>query len=163
MNIEPVTSAMQIDTVVELADTIWREHYTPIIGIGQVDYMLKTFQSPEAIGQQIASERYRYFLLIDESIPIGYMSVLPRNSLLFVSKIYLLDSVRGKGLGKKAVDYLTGLAKVLGLKGLELTVNKYNPSIKAYEKMGFETIDDVVVDIGNGFVMDDYVMHKRIN
>lgn len=33
---------------------------------------------------------------------------------------------------------------------------------KIYEKIGFITIDSVVTDIGNGFVMDDYIMEKAI-
>ena len=50
----------------------------------------------------------------------------------------------------------------INCKSISLTVNKYNTdSIKAYEKMGFEKIDSVVMDIGNGYVMDDYVMKKE--
>lgn len=162
MLITDVTKPKQIAAVVDLADNIWREHYIPIIGAEQVDYMLKKYQSAEAVRRQIDFEGYRYFLFSDGPRPIGYASVQVRKNHLFVSKIYLLDSLRGRGLGKKAIFFLVDLAKSMGLEALELTVNKYNPSIAAYEKMGFEKVDDVVVDIGNGFVMDDYVMQKRV-
>ena len=45
-----------------------------------------------------------------------------------------------------------------------LTVNKGNElAIRAYEGTGFETIDAVVTDIGEGFVMDDYIMELRVD
>ena len=46
---------------------------------------------------------------------------------------------------------------------IRLTVNKYNQyTIDAYNKWGFKTVDSVVTDIGNGFVMDDYIMEYEI-
>ena len=46
-----------------------------------------------------------------------------------------------------------------GLKSIYLTVNKYNDrTIAIYHHMGFVQIDDVVTDIGGGFVMDDYIL-----
>ena len=47
------------------------------------------------------------------------------------------------------------------LAALYLTVNKHNElGIRAYRAKGFETIDAVETDIGEGFVMDDYIMEK---
>ena len=44
-----------------------------------------------------------------------------------------------------------------------LNVNKNNvQAIRAYEKSGFAIRESVVVDIGGGFVMDDYVMAKAL-
>ena len=43
-----------------------------------------------------------------------------------------------------------------------LTVNKGNDlGIRAYKGTGFQIVEAVVTDIGEGFVMDDYVMEKR--
>ena len=52
-----------IKTVVLLAKEIWREHFTAIIGKAQVDYMLKKFQSEEAVREQIENEGFLYYLL----------------------------------------------------------------------------------------------------
>jgi hypothetical protein len=41
-------------------------------------------------------------------------------------------------------------------------VNKYNFAIDVYKRLGFVTVADEVNDIGNGFVMDDYVMEKAV-
>ena len=42
-----------VDVVVEIAAEIWTEHFTPIIGSEQVEYMLNKFQSSQAITRQI--------------------------------------------------------------------------------------------------------------
>ena len=82
---------------------------------------------------------------------------------LFLSKFYILASSRGKGAGSASVVFLTKRASELKATVISLTVNKNNSNtLRAYEKMGFRTIKSVVADIGNGFVMDDYVMQLAV-
>ena len=51
----------------------------------------------------------------------------------------------------------------MACEAMYLTVNKHNDlGIRAYLGKGFETIDAVETDIGNGFVMDDFIMEKRV-
>lgn len=159
-----VISRQQINSVEALAREIWTEHYTPIIGRDQVKYMLGAFQSNKAISAQIKTEGYRYFLIEEEGRYIGYMAVLSIGEELFLSKIYIEASRRGKGIGKKAIRFLENLASGLHLRKISLTVNKNNiKSIKAYEKMGFKNLGPVVQDIGNGFIMDDFKMEKIVS
>jgi GNAT superfamily N-acetyltransferase len=149
----------QVATVVQLANAIWPEHYLSIIGQAQVDYMLARFQSSAAINEQLQSG-YEYFLLARASQSFGYAAVRAEQdaSALFVSKLYLLRSVRGQGLGRAAMNELARLAVARGLSKLWLTVNKHNPARLAYLRMGFVTVAEVVADIGGGYVMDDYKM-----
>jgi GNAT superfamily N-acetyltransferase len=147
----------QIAEVVRLARQIWTEHYLNIIGQAQIDYMLARFQSSAAIAEQLR-EGYEYFLLQYRGQAVGYAAVnADANSRrLFVSKLYLLDTVRGLGLGRASMQYLAQLAQTRGLRSLWLTVNKLNPALQAYLKMGFVKTADVVADIGGGYVMDDF-------
>ncbi|MFY9279653.1 MAG: GNAT family N-acetyltransferase, partial [Caldicoprobacterales bacterium] len=70
---------------------------------------------------------------------------------------------RGQGIGKQCLSYMEDICRTHGLNRIWLTVNKYNDnSIKAYERFGFKKIEELVQDIGNGFVMDDYKMEKRL-
>jgi ribosomal protein S18 acetylase RimI-like enzyme len=46
----------------------------------------------------------------------------------------------------------------LGGKAIELQVNKKNVAQHFYTKQGFTIDRELVLDIGEGFVMDDYVM-----
>ncbi|MCP9198834.1 GNAT family N-acetyltransferase [Gramella sp. GC03-9] len=159
----PVTGTKTIEPVARLAREIWTEHYTPIIGKDQVDYMLDKFQSATAIRQQL-DQAVKYFLLEQDEEPVGYLSYRLEKDHLFLSKIYVLKSQRGKGIGKKALEFLKEQAGISGIQKIKLTVNKYNSnSIRAYEKMGFVQVDAIVQDIGNGFVMDDYVLEKTFS
>lgn len=149
--------------IADLGFIIWNEHYTPIIGAEQVAYMLDKFQSEKAIQRQV-KEGFEYYLITFETVPVGYICIKKKRDTLFLSKIYVLSDYRGKKIGKTAMQFVERRANTLHCNSIELTVNKYNVnSIKAYEKLGFKTVEALVMDIGNGFVMDDYRMVKPIN
>lgn len=156
----------QLHEIERLAKIIWTEHYTPIIGSDQVMYMLDKYQSVATMQEQL-KDGYQYFLVLnDQNESCGYLSVQPREDgkVLFLSKIYVLSTCRGKGIGKKMMEYVVGLAKSINAEKIRLTVNKYNSgSIAAYHKMGFETVDSVNTDIGKGYFMDDYVLELPTN
>ena len=62
-----------------------------------------------------------------------------------------------------AFEEIKELTKQCGLNKIRLTVNKYNANtIKAYKKWGLNTVESTVTDIGDGFVMDDYIMEYSI-
>ena len=72
--------------------------------------------------------------------------------------------MRGKGLGRAGIEFVENYAREHGFNSICLTVNKYNmTSVYVYNNLGFQKIDDVVTDIGNGFVMDDYIMEKTLS
>lgn len=162
MLIEKVTDNNQIEIIEALANEIWNEHFTPIIGKAQVDYMLENFQSKKNISEQI-HQGYLYFLFKINDGYIGYAGILTGQAQLFLSKLYFIASKRHKGYGRKALNFLEQLALQHGLNKITLTVNKNNTeTIKAYEKLGFTNLGSTVQDIGNNFVMDDYKMEKSI-
>lgn len=162
MHIKPVSDESRIEIIERLAVEIWNQHFIPIIGKAQVDYMLEKFQSKAAIAEQIENG-YLYFLFGDRHQNIGYMAVLPQGDRLFLSKLYIVSAERGKGYGRKAVAFLEKLALEKGAGRISLTVNRHNiDTIKAYEMLGFHNIGTVVQDIGAGFLMDDYRMEKRV-
>jgi RimJ/RimL family protein N-acetyltransferase len=154
---------LDFKTISVLAKNIWTEHYTPIIGLDQVNYMLEKFQSEIAIQNQINIDSYKYYLIINENTAIGYLSIKNNDDALFLSKIYIDKSCRGKGFGKIAINFIEEKAKDLNCQKIYLTVNKYNMnSIMAYQKIGFIKTEELVIDIGNGYVMDDFRMEKLI-
>ncbi|GAA4356070.1 GNAT family N-acetyltransferase [Kangiella marina] len=160
--INQVASKDDISLVEMLASKIWHEHYRPIIGREQVVYMLSKYQTTPAIKRQI-QDGANYHLMFEQSHPVGYFSYHYEDNSLFLSKIYVAKEVRGKGIGRKALDFIIEQAKRQSATVIRLTVNKFNSAtIDAYEKLGFQRVDSVIKDIGGGFVMDDYVMEKSI-
>lgn len=162
--IKPVTSKSSIKTTAELAHNIWNQHYVPIIGQDQVNYMVEKFQSETAITQQI-QEGYQYFMIEHQSHPCGYLALVPNpvEVKIMISKIYVDSHYRGLGLGHELLDFTVKKAQNEGFKSIWLTVNKYNTnSIQWYEKHGFQIKEKVEFDIGNGFIMDDYLLEKPV-
>jgi ribosomal protein S18 acetylase RimI-like enzyme len=156
-------SKSHCDIISVLASEIWKEHYTPIIGIDQVDYMLEKFQSSEVIYTQIQNGK-SYYLIQTKELFIGYFCVYPEDGSLFLSKLYILMKFRGQGAGKFATDFIHEQGRELALTTIFLTVNINNTiAITSYEKMGFINQGPTKADIGAGYVMDDYRMVKKID
>lgn len=164
VDVREVVGKPDIEAVAALARSIWNEHYVPIIGQAQVDYMLERFQSAAAISGQIGSG-YRYFLAGRGGRDIGYLAVCSdaAGGSMILSKIYVVAGSRRSGVGRALLERAEALCRQSGLSRLWLTVNRHNAkSIAAYERMGFRNVGVLVTDIGGGFVMDDYRMEKEI-
>ena len=149
----------QVEMVVQLANVIWTEHYSPIIGKSQVDYMLRNFQSASAIANEINIINNHYYLLYRDEEPVGYVGIKLETQSIFLSKIYVLSSERGKGIGNLAITFIRELAISNNLCKIALTVNKDNHyTVAAYKRIGFKITGEICTDIGEGYVMDDYQM-----
>ncbi|WP_141503079.1 GNAT family N-acetyltransferase [Paenibacillus luteus] len=158
-----VNTAEEIAEVAEIAAEIWREYYVSIITIEQIEYMISKFQSISAIEDQIYHQGYEYYFIHNDESVAGYMSVRQEENKLFLSKFYISKGHRGRGYASQASAFLEQLCKDRNLSHIWLTVNRYNTStIKVYEKKGFQIVKEQMADIGNGFVMDDFIMEKEI-
>jgi GNAT superfamily N-acetyltransferase len=164
LSIEPVTSADQFERIAGLAREIWYEYYVPLIGKAQVDYMVAKFQTAAAMQAQADGEGYLYFTMEDGGKLLGYFAIQPRagERSMFISKLYLHSSSRGRGTGRTALEFIERESRARSLNLLWLTVNKGNPTVSTYQRWGFRIAAALVMDIGNGFVMDDYRMEKPV-
>lgn len=148
-----------IQNIAILANEIWHQHFIPIIGEAQVEYMVEKFQSYPAIKSQIENDGYEYYQIFSGHTMAGYTGIHQENNALFLSKLYIKKDFRGQHLATKALDFLIQLCKERGLGKIWLTCNKYNSNTLAvYDHLGFVITDEQVADIGNGFVMDDYIL-----
>lgn len=147
------------ERIARMAETCWRDHYIPIIGQAQVDYMLAKYQSPEAIRQQIADGRKYEIIIGPDDEPLGYLGHDVSESRLFLSKLYILPYAQRRGLGRWALAELCQRHPEFDI---HLTVNKQNHSaIAFYAQNGFVLSGPVLADIGQGYVMDDWKMKKK--
>ena len=139
-----------------MAVAIVREHFDPIIGKAQNDYMLSLFQTPEAIRDQL-DRGYRYYFVREEGRNLGFLAFYPREGAMYLSKFYLYREERGKGFARPMMDFVIKHARREGLPSVELNVNRNNSAVKVYESLGFHVAREEKNDIGSGFFMDDYV------
>jgi diamine N-acetyltransferase len=167
-------TAADFETLARLAETIWRAHYTKIIGSAQIDYMLAGRYTPEKLRLYLnADDRWLMLLRIDSpsgNRAVGYCSyALTENpgemkpSVMKLEQLYLLPELHGQGLGSLMLRHVEEQASARGCGKLMLQTNKRNDiAIAFYRKAGFTVREEAVFDIGNGFVMDDYVMEKAL-
>ena len=158
-----VNNKKQIEELSEIAKLIWSEYFPKIITPEQINYMVEKYQSADAIARQISNDGYKYFMVFGNGEVLGYLAVKADRNQLLLSKLYLKKEFRGRGYFNEMLSFAEKIAKEKGLNSLYLTVNKHNDnSIAVYLKKGFFIKKEQVTDIGNGFVMDDYVMEKMI-
>jgi GNAT superfamily N-acetyltransferase len=110
----------QILLTADLAEEIWREHYTPIIGVQQVQYMLRKFQSHEAISAKIDAGELIYFLIYHYRKPAGYFAFQLNRGEIFLSKLYVKADERQQGLAKRALAFIKNVAAENCLKKITL-------------------------------------------
>jgi ribosomal protein S18 acetylase RimI-like enzyme len=163
IKVKKVFKQSDIDTVYELAKNIWSEHFTPIIGKAQVDYMLKNYHSKKIIQNQLRNNCH-YFLISHDSNSCGYCSI-EFNSIentVFLDKLYISKRFRRKGIASLILNFFIDKSTVRGVGIMSLKVNKNNTSaINFYKQQGFVITKSISISIGDGFVMDDYVMEIR--
>lgn len=148
----------ELKEIAALAEEIWNQHFVRIIGKEQVDYMVDKFQSYPALKKQ-TEEGYEYYRLFCGEQPAGYMGIHAEKDALFLSKLYIRQDCRGKHLATGALKFLVTLCQERGLKKIWLTCNKHNDhTLAIYDHLGFQITDEQIADIGNGFVMDDYIL-----
>lgn len=154
----------QVREIADLAKVIWNEHFTPIIGKDQVDYMVEKFQSYPALKEQI-SEGYEYYQIFSSGEFCGYTGIHPgEDNRLFLSKLYLKKESRGHHLATGAFSFLKEICRERGYSAIWLTCNKHNDnSLGVYRHFGFEIVDTQEADIGGGFIMDDYIMEYKMS
>ena len=58
---------------------------------------------------------------------------------------------------------MSAAAREAGDRAIELNVNRHNPASGFYERHGFRVVRDEVIDIGQGYVMDDHVMELALD
>ena len=139
----------QIRQIAALARIIWNEHFTPIIGKDQVDYMVEKFQSYPALKKQL-DDGYEYYQIFNSGEFCGYTGIHPgEDGRLFLSKLYIRKDHRGRHLATRVFDFLTDLCRERGYSAVWLTCNKHNNnSLCIYRHLGFQTIDTQEADIG---------------
>ena len=152
--------ASEVEEVTKLAHLIWPNTFREILTPEQLQFMLKWMYNPETLASQI-ERGHQFFLLENAQGNIGYMGIEVAHSssnLLKIHKLYLLPSQQGQGFGKLLIEHAVSVARSNGNSAITLNVNRFNKSVKFYEALGFQITKEEDIDIGQGYLMEDYVM-----
>ncbi len=146
----------------DLAKRIWPIAYKNVISAEQIEYMLKWMYSRETVEKEI-QEGYVYYLAELDGEFVGYagISILDEKDVK-LHKLYRLPDLKCKGIGYHLLNTCIAQAKAWNREYLILNVNKYNAAVKFYLRNKFAIRKEIVLDIGEGFVMDDYIMEIKL-
>ncbi|HEX8017361.1 MAG TPA: GNAT family N-acetyltransferase [Flavobacterium sp.] len=157
--------AENIKTIQEITYTTWPITYGKILSEEQLDYMLDLFYSDKALNNQLDKKEQLFYMISEDETTLGFIGIehhYKNEPVTRIHKIYLLPETQGKGIGKKVIVEIQKLALENNSSSLSLNVNRFNSALSFYKKIGFEVIDEVNIDIGNGYLMEDYVMEKKL-
>lgn len=153
-----------IASIQDIAGKTWPEAYGSVISQEQISYMLqKMYNKGELLSQ--FQQGYTFLMAEESNKDLGFavFSIVDSTSRIFkLHKLYALPEAHGKGVGKLLINEVVHLAKRAGGVTLELNVNRNNKATLFYEKAGFTVKETIDLDIGNGFLMNDYVMQKPL-
>ena len=153
----------EIPLIRELTFRVWPQTYASILSQEQIDYMLEMMYSENSLQKQIAEDGYGFIIVYEDGNPVGFASYHeeePRRWKL--NKIYILRNQQGKGTGKYVINYIIDEIKKQNAASLFLQVNQHNKAKTFYERLGFNEVDFINLDIGNGFFMNDFIMEKQL-
>lgn len=160
VSIRPLVPA-DLPELSALAGRIWRAHYAPeIVSHEQIEYMLPSVASPEVIEKNIREKNQRFWIMEHGRHMAGYSAAEPRGGNdWFLDKLYVDVNGHRRGLGSRMLEHVL---RETGAKTLSLRVNRKNiKAINFYFKHGFSITALDVLDLGNGYVMDDFLMRRE--
>jgi len=126
--------------------------------------MLTRMYDLEMLGEEMNSGMTFERALVDGTLH-GFSSFGPADGgdEFKLHKLYVHPEWQRCGIGAALLKSFEHAARANGAHTLVLNVNKRNDTaINAYRKNGFAIRESFIVDIGGGFVMDDYVMTMRL-
>ncbi len=152
----------ELPIVRDIAHKTWPHTFAGILSLPQIEYMLELMYNMKTLESQLSEKGQVFLLAKEEGEFLGFAAYelnYSERAKAKLHKIYVLPSAQGKGLGKKLILEVSDQANAKGQKSLLLNVNKFNqPAIDFYAYLGFKEAYREVIDIGNGYVMDDVAM-----
>ncbi|MBD0255253.1 MAG: GNAT family N-acetyltransferase [Cytophagales bacterium] len=160
-----VAGEADLPTIRRIALRTWPVTFRSILSPAQIDYMLDWLYTEASLHGQLHRQGHTFLLARAGGEPLGFASCEPNyqgTDKTKLHKLYVLPEAHGHGVGRALVDAVTEIAQGHGNAALRLNVNRQNVAIRFYRRLGFEVITEENIPIGNGFLMEDYVMEKVI-
>jgi len=154
----------ELSIVHEIAHATWPDTFKDILSQEQIQYMLNWMYDFKHLENQF-NQGHQFYVAELEETPVGFIGIepnYPEKRLTKIHKIYILPNKQGLGIGKKLIEFVRKIAIQSDMEGLLLNVNRFNKAVDFYKAIGFNILFEENIDIGNGYLMEDYVMQLNL-
>lgn len=165
-----VATKKELPIIKELAYKIWPSTYGEILSREQLVFMLDKFYDLSYLENLMLVENQVFLLISENDKYLGFCAyqlniynTTSENFSTKLHKIYVLPETQGKGLGKILLNEVEKVAFTNTNYSIFLNVNRFNNAITFYKKQGYSVIETVDIEIGNGYLMEDYMMEKILS
>lgn len=154
-----------IPLVHRLAKEVFFATYEPLQPKEKVAYLFNLMYNETVLTEQMEKKKHIFLLAEDASGYSGYASYefnYKGSGKIKIHKIYVMPNAQGKGVGKEMINSIITVARQNKIETLLLDVYRHNPAIQFYEKLGFKKAGEQITEVGNRYVMDDFVMEFNL-
>jgi ribosomal protein S18 acetylase RimI-like enzyme len=158
-------AAGDLPLIARLAHEIWHRHYPGIIPIAQIDYMLAHGYSLDVLSKYLDMADAGLALARRNGTDVGFVGwyALEPGRTMKLDKLYVLPEHHGAGIGRALIEHVVARAREAGCAAVSLNVNRNNvDAVRTYERCGFAIRERGDFAIGNGFVMEDFIMVRDV-
>ena len=149
-------------TIEGLARRIVPDFYAPFFERTTAEYLVESGHTAAALGA-LAGRGYLQYMIEMEGRAVGYFSLVLEGERVLLSHFYLLREYRGRGLGQLAMEFIDRQVRAMGARRIELYVLRENTAaVGLYRKNGYAVAEEVLTRLGNGAVLEDFLMRKEV-
>lgn len=152
------------ETIRSIAKVTWPITFGEILSPEQISYMMKMMYGMDSLIDQTENKGHVFILVLLNRSYVGYVSYQLNylEDTCKIHKLYFLPKAQGKGIGRSTVRYVEQIARSTNQKVLRLDVNYKNSAVDFYKAIGMKKVDEVTTEIGQGFLMEDYIFEKQL-
>ena len=153
----------ELELIHAMAHEIWPICFEEMISQDQIKYMLEWMYNLRQLEQNF-DKGHEFIVLREQEENIGFASFEIRyeKSCVRLHKLYVNPKRQHKGSGRMLLEYIYDVGREQKANTLDLFVNRTNPAVNFYQKIGYEIVESIDLDIGNGYFMNDYRMKIKI-
>lgn len=154
----------EFNIIRDIAERTWPATYGHVLSAAQLDYMLQKGYS----GEMLTSDYNQgtCFLLVEENGRFlafaAFRHDFKEKGRTHIQKIYVLPEAQGKDIGRMLMREMEKRAIEKGSHKMTLNVNRANKAQHFYARLGYGIVEIVDIPIGDGYLMEDFVMEKKL-
>jgi GNAT superfamily N-acetyltransferase len=138
-----------IPALIEISTRSYHQHYTHLWHDAGENYIYSNF-SYEKIETEMSDLNAVFFLIFNGERPVGLLKLnvdkgindySPEQSLE-LERIYFVKESAGRGLGTKAIDFVTGFARQRNKRAIWLKTMDGSQALEFYKKQRFDVVGE---------------------